>query len=78
MSTWHRFHQDQTIKAMATSDNNRFIVSVREPPDENRNPLTFYRWNLRDAQEAADRVVQAYYPHDCSDEICDVWRKSES
>lgn len=77
MSHWQRFHLNETLKAMATSDNNRFFVHFREPAGENRNPLEFYRWNLKDAQEAADRVVQAYYPHECDDEICDVWRKSD-
>ncbi len=77
MSTWHRFHLGETVKAMATSDNHRFFVHVREPPGENRNPLQFYRWGLREAQEAADHVVQAYYPHECDEESCGTWRKSD-
>jgi len=77
MSTWHRFHLNESVKAMAISDNRRFFVRIREPYGQNRQPLEFYRWNLRDAQEAADRVVQAYYPHDCDNESCDVWRKMD-
>jgi hypothetical protein len=76
MSTWHRFHLNETIKAMAISDNRRFFVHVREPEGEKRNPLEFYRWKLRDAQEAADKVVQAYYPHECDEQMCGVWRKA--
>lgn len=78
MSTWHRFHLKDTLKALAISDNNRFFVRLREPPGESRHPLEFYRWNLRDAQEAADRIVQAYYPHECDEQICGLWRKSDS
>jgi hypothetical protein len=78
MSTWHRFHLNESVKALAIPDNRRFFVRVREPQGQNRQPLEFYRWNLRDAQEAADRVVQAYYPHECDDEICGVWRKFDS
>jgi hypothetical protein len=77
MSTWHRFHLNETLKALAITDNNRVFVRLREPPGESRHPMEFYRWNLRDAQEAADRVVQAYYPHLCDEEICDVWRKAD-
>jgi hypothetical protein len=75
VSTWYRLHLNETLKALAISDNNRFFVTVREPPGEHRNPLEFYRWKLAEAQEAADRVVQAYYPHECDDDLCDVWRK---
>jgi hypothetical protein len=78
VSTWHRFHLNETLKALAISDNNRFFVRLREPPGESRHPLEFYRWNLRDAQEAADRVVQAYYPHECDEQICGVWWKSDN
>jgi hypothetical protein len=63
MSTWYKFHLEETVKALAFSDNHRFFVQVREPPGQHRHPLEFFRWSLRDAQEAADRVVQAYYPH---------------
>jgi hypothetical protein len=78
VSTWHRFHLNETLKALAISDNNRFFVRLREPPGESRHPLEFYRWNLRDAQEAADRVVQAYYPHECDEQICGAWRKTDN
>ena len=78
MSTWHRFHLNESLKALAISDNNRFFVSLREPPGESRHPLEFYRWNLRDAQEAADRIVQAYYPHECDEQICGAWRKTDN
>ena len=78
MSTWYRFHLDETIKAMAISDSRRFFVRVREPEGQHRNPLEFYRWHLKDAQEAADRVVHLYYPHECNDQTCGTWRKSDS
>ena len=74
MSTWQRFHLSETLKAMATSDNGRFFVQLREPAGESRNPIEFYRWNLADARNAGDRLVQAYYPHDC-DESCGNWFK---
>ena len=78
MSSWYRFHQNETIKAMATSDNGRrFFVRVREPPGEHRDPFECYRWTLNDAKEAADRIVQAYYPHDCDEQGCGLWRKSD-
>jgi len=75
MSTWRRFHLNDTIKALATSENSRFFVRVVEPPDEHRHPRECYRWNLPDAQETADKIVQGYYPHDCSDENCGAWNK---
>jgi hypothetical protein len=77
MSEWRRFHMDETITAMAIPENKRFLVHVREPPGEHRNPIEFYRWNLQDAKEAADRLVQAYYPHDCDEQRCGEWRKLE-
>lgn len=77
MATWQRFHLDDTLKALAVSDNNRFFVRLREPQGENRQPIEFYRWHLKDAQNAADRLVQAYYPHECSDDMCGQWRKVE-
>lgn len=76
MSNWHRYHQNDTIKAMATSDNQRFFVHFREPEGESRKPLEFYRWTLKDAQEAADEIVQAYYPHVC-DDSCGIWQKQD-
>ncbi|HEV7842111.1 MAG TPA: hypothetical protein VGO69_00365 [Pyrinomonadaceae bacterium] len=78
MSTWHRFHLDETIKALAISDNNRFFVSVREPPGESRQPVEFYRWTLGAAQEAGDKVVQAYYPHECDEQQCGSWQKFDN
>ena len=75
MSVWYRFHSEDSIKAIATSDGRRFFVKIREPIGGNRHPLEFYRWKLAEAQEAADRIVQAYYPHDCGAAGCDIWRK---
>lgn len=77
MSTWQRLHLNDKLKAWATSDNHRFFVRLREPEGENRQPLEFYRWNLKAAQEAADQIVQAYYPHDCEQILCGVWIKSD-
>jgi len=78
MSIWRRFHQNETITAMAISDNRRFFARVREPQRENRRPLEFCRWRLQDAQDAADRVVQLYYPHECDEQTCGTWRKSDN
>ena len=75
MSHWQRSHMEESLKALATPDNHRFFIQVREPPGEHRNPIEFYRWTLKDALEAADRIVQAYYPHDCNLEVCGVWKK---
>jgi len=77
MSTWERFHLNDTVKAMATSENHRFFIQIREPPGEHRNPIEFYRWTLKDAQEAADRILHAYYPHECDEQICGSWRRSD-
>lgn len=60
---------------MAIPDNRRFLVHVREPPGGNRHPVDFYRWNLEEAREAADKLVQDYYPHDCDEGRCGEWRK---
>jgi hypothetical protein len=75
MSTWHRFHLNETLKAMATSDNHRFFVHFREPYGEHRNPPEFYRWNLSDAKDSADRIIQAFYPHECDEGTCSAWRR---
>jgi len=75
MSTWRRFHLDETVRALATSENHRFFVQVREPAGETRQPIEFYRWRLAEAKTAADRLVQAYYPHECDAETCGEWRK---
>ena len=75
MSHWQRFHLDDTLKALATPDNHRFFIQIREPKGEHRNPIEFFRWTLTDAQDAADRIVQAYYPHECDVESCDTWQK---
>lgn len=78
MSHWQRFHLNDTIKAMAIPDQRRFFVQVREPEGEHRNPIEFYKWKLSEAQEAADHLVQAYYPHDCDTGSCGSWIKLES
>jgi len=75
MSTWRRLHLNETVKAMATSDRTRFFVSVREPVGEKRHPLECYRSTLSSAQESADRIVQAYYPHECDADTCGAWHK---
>jgi len=75
MSTWRRFHLEDTVRALATSENHRFFVQVREPPGGTRQPIEFYRWKLGEAKAAADRLVQAYYPHECEQETCGEWRK---
>ena len=76
MSTWRRFHLNETVKALATSDRTRFFVYVREPANENRQTRTCYRSNLEDAQETADGIVQGYFPHECNDEICGSWHRA--
>ena len=75
MSVWQCFHLNDTLTAMAISDRNRFLVSLREPMGADRHVIEFYRWTLRDAMKAADRLVQAYYPHNCSECGCGRWRK---
>jgi hypothetical protein len=75
MSTWQRLHLSGSLKALATSDNHRFFVQLREPPGENRQPIEFYRWNLGDARRAGDKLVQAYYPHECGENTCGKWHK---
>jgi hypothetical protein len=66
---------EESLKALAIPDNHRFFIQVKEPPGHNRKPIEFYRWTLREAQDAADRIVQAYYPHDCEVESCGAWKK---
>ena len=75
MSEWRCYHLDETLTAMATSDNGRFLVRLREPPGEARHPIEFHRLTLKEALKAADRLVQAYYPHDCQEHGCGEWRK---
>jgi hypothetical protein len=75
MSEWHCLHMDDTLTAMVTSDGRRFLVHLREPPGEHRRPVEFHRWTLADALGAADRLVQAYYPHDCGEYGCGEWQK---
>jgi hypothetical protein len=77
LSTWRRYHLDETVTALAIPDNRRFFVRLREPPGESRNPIEFYRWTLQEAQAGADRLVQAYYPHDCDEQGCGAWWKSD-
>jgi hypothetical protein len=74
---WQRLHLDGALGALAVPENQRFLVRLREPPGEKRNPIKFYRWNLPEAQSAADRLVQAYYPHEC-DETCGPWKKLDT
>lgn len=78
MSHWRRFHLDETITALAVPEQERFLIRVLEPPGEKRNPVSFYRSNLENAREAADRLVQEYYPHECNEHLCGEWRKAES
>jgi hypothetical protein len=75
MSTWRRFHLDESVRAMAVSDQSRFFVFVREPG--NRQPRECYRSDLNEARETADRIVQAYYPHECTSAVCGSWQKLE-
>jgi hypothetical protein len=75
MIHWFLFHLDDSIKAMATYDQHRFFVRVREPIGEARGPIAFYRQTIDEAQESADQVVQEYYPHECSPHECSAWTK---
>jgi hypothetical protein len=75
MSHWSRLHLNESIRTLATHDTHRFFIQLKEPPGEERNPIEFYRWTLEEAKDAGDRLVQAYYPHDCDDSTCGVWRK---
>ena len=75
MSYWQRLHSEESIKTLATPENQRFLIQVREPVGENRKPIRFYRWTLEEAQEAADQIVQEYYPHECEEGSCGPWKK---
>jgi hypothetical protein len=75
MSVWHCLHLNESLTAMAISDGGRFLVRLREPEGERRHSIEFFRWTLKDAMKAADRLVQAYYPHDCAECECGEWRK---
>ena len=78
MSTWRRLHLNNSIKAMAVSENQRFLVYVREPVGEQREPRECYRSSLESAQQTADHIVQAYYPHECEDAVCGNWHKLDA
>jgi hypothetical protein len=75
MSEWRCLHLDGSITAMVIPENRRFLVRMREPAGESRNPIEFYRGTLKEAQRAADKLVQAYYPHQCSEDTCGQWQK---
>jgi len=75
MSEWQCYHLDDTLTAIVVSDGHRFLVRMREPAGENRQPIEFFRWTLKDARKAADRLVQAYYPHECDKSCCGLWRE---
>jgi len=77
MSMWRRHHLDATLTAVVIPDNHRYFVCLREPASENRHPIEFFRWKLRDAQRAGDRLAQMYYPHDCDESNCGKWEESE-
>jgi len=76
VSIWLRHHLGETVTATAAAEGRRFLVHVREPAGESRRPIDCFRWNLKDAQAAADELVQAYYPHECGGPGCGSWRKS--
>ena len=76
MGIWLRHHLDETVTATAAPEGRRFLVHVREPAEIGRHPVDFFRWNLKDAQVAADRLVQAYYPHECDEQRCGAWQRS--
>ncbi|HET8669259.1 MAG TPA: hypothetical protein VFM05_01155 [Candidatus Saccharimonadales bacterium] len=78
MSHWNCFHLDDTITAIVIAESfGRFLVRMREPAGGNRNPIEFYRGNLKEAQRAADRLVQAYYPHECDESRCGQWQQTD-
>lgn len=77
MGVWLRHHMGETITATAAPEGRRFLVHVREPAGMSRRPIDCFRWNLKDAQVAADGLVQAYYPHECDGRSCGDWQRSE-
>jgi hypothetical protein len=77
MSYWLRCHLEDTVKALATPDNHRFLIQVKEPVGQQRKPIEFFRWTLEEAKDAADKIVQAYYPHPCEGGTCGNWKKQD-
>lgn len=78
MAIWLRQHLDETVTATAAPEGSRFLVHVRgEPAGKGRRPLDSSRWSLKEAQAAADELVQAHYPHECDGRGCGSWHKSE-
>jgi hypothetical protein len=77
MSVWLRQHLDETVTATVAPEGGRFLVHVREPVDAARRPIDFLRWSLKEAQAAADELVQAYYPHECDARGCGPWLRAE-
>jgi hypothetical protein len=75
MSVWHCLHLNETLTVMVLSDRNRLLVCLREPHSESRHPIEFHRWTLKEAMKAGDRLVQMYYPHDCSKSGCGRWHR---
>lgn len=76
MSEWRCFHLDDTITAMVSMEMlGRYLVRMREPFDATRHPIEFYRGNLNEAFRAADKLIQAYYPHACDEATCGDWHK---
>lgn len=77
MGIWLRHHIDETVTATAAPEGGRFLVHLRESAGVSRHPVDCYRWNLRDAQAAADGLVQAYYPHECDGRSCGAWERAD-
>jgi hypothetical protein len=67
---------EDSITAIVSADMfGRFLVRMREPAGAHRNPIEFQRGTLKEALRAADKLVQAYYPHECDETKCGNWHQ---
>lgn len=79
MNSWTRTHKNPEIKAlvMAQQSTLDYLVSIIEPPGENRVPHNYLEKTLEQAKSAADTLVQIHYQHNCHDSGCGQWKPKD-
>ncbi len=71
-----RFHLNNQINARAiASDDGRYLATVSEPAGKDLIPKDILCDNRDEAERRADAMVQAAYPHRCSQSQCGQWEE---